>query len=196
MKTRAAAGTSLLETVFAVALTVTVMAIAVPQVLRGLDAARAGGAARDVAMRMNLARAMAVARSVNVGLRFELTATGYQYTVHEDGNGNGIRTSDVLRRIDPPIGGPERLPYLFKGVDFGVLPGLPAVDSSSDPPGTDPIKLGSSNILSFSPLGSCTSGSVYLLGRGGAQYVIKALGETGRIRVLKFDARTRKWTPV
>ncbi len=190
-----AAGTSLVELLFVVALMATLTAITVPQVLAGVDGARARGAARYIAMRMHLARSTAATRSEYVGIRFEQTGTGYQFSVYADGNSNGIRTTDLQSGADPRILGPERLPDQFSGVEFGVLADLPPVDSSSLPPAGDPIKFGAGNIASFSPIGSCTSGSVYVLGRGGAQYVVRALGETGRIRVLRFDARTGKWTP-
>ena len=72
---------------------------------------------------------------------------------------------------------------------------LPAVDAGGTPPGTDPIKLGSSNILTFTALGTSSSGSLYVRGRRNAQYVIRILGETGRVRVLKFDSRAQQWKP-
>lgn len=190
-----AAGYSILELLFVVALAVTLTAVAIPQVLAGVDGARARGAARYLATRFYDARSEAAARSTSVGLRFEPDGTGFRFTTYIDGNGNGIRTADIQRRIDPAMKGPERLRDQFAGVDFGVLPGLPAIDSSSDPPGSDPIRIGTSRIVSFSPIGSCTSGTVYLLGRNAQQYAVRLLGETGRIRVLRFDAGTGKWTP-
>ena len=189
------AGFSLLELLFAIGLAATVTAVAIPQVLAGVDAARTRGAARYLATRLQLARSTAVARSVSVGVRFEPNGGGYQFTAYADGNGNGIRTADIQRGIDAAVGGAERLAWGFSGVDVGVLPGLPAIDSSSDPPGSDPVKFGASSIVSFSPIGSCTSGTVYVLGRNRQQYAVRVLGETGRIRVWKFDGGTGKWTP-
>jgi hypothetical protein len=84
----------------------------------------------------------------------------------------------------------------FSGVDFSALPGLPPIDAGSTAPGADPIRLGRGNSISFTPLGTATSGSVYVLGRGGAQYAVRVFGETGRTRVLKFDPRLRSWRPL
>ena len=103
----------------------------------------------------------AVARSSDVALRFVQTADGYAYGVYVDGNGNGVRTADIQRGIDQQLMPLERLPGLFSGVDFGVLPGVPAVDSGSPPPGTDPIKLGSSNILTFTSIGTSSSRAAF-----------------------------------
>lgn len=193
---RSAAGVSIVELLFAIGLTATLTGMAVPQVLATIDAARACGAARHVAARMHLARSIAIAQRQNVGIRFEPAGANYQFTVYADGNGNGIRTADINGKIDRPIGEPERLADQFKDVEFGVVPDLPAVDPSSSAPGGDPIKLGSSHILSFSPVGSCSSGSVYILGRQRHQFVVRAFGDTGRIRVLRFEPRTGKWIPL
>ena len=78
-------------------------------------------------------------------------------------------------------------------MSFGVLPDLPPVDAGGAPPGTDPIKLGSGSLLTFSAQGTSSSGSVYIRGRGAAQYVIRVFGETGKVRILKYDANSRQW---
>ena len=64
------------------------------------------------------------------------------------------------------------------------------------PPGADPVKLGASNILTFTAIGSSSSGSLYVLGRSGAQYVIRIFGDSGKTRVLKFDRQTHHWKPL
>jgi hypothetical protein len=138
----------------------------------------------------------AVSRSANVAIRFVQAGTGYSYRVYTDADGDGVRTDDVTNGVDPPLGVAERLSDNFSGVDFGVLPGLPPVEAGSPAPGTDPIKLGSSNLLSYSSIGASSSGSLYIRGRGSAQYVIRVLGDTGRVRILKFDARLHQWKPL
>ena len=188
-------GYSLLEVTFALGVIATLSAVAGPQLLAGVDDVRAAGAVRYLSGRLQRARMEAVARSADVALQFAQTADGYSYAEYRDGNGNGIRTRDIQRGLDPQIAAAERLTDQFAGVDFGVLPGLPAVDAGSTPPGTDPIKLGSGNILTFTALGTSSSGSLYIRGRRNAQYVIRLSGETGRVRVLKFDVRVRQWLP-
>jgi len=73
--------------------------------------------------------------------------------------------------------------------------GRETVDPGGTPPGTNPIRLGSSSILTFTPLGTSSPGTLYVRGRRGIQYAIRILGETGKTRVLKFDPRTRRWKP-
>ena len=134
----------------------------------------------------------AVNRSTNAAMQFVSVGTGYSFSIYVDGNGDGVRTADIKNGIDRRLGEVERLPDNFAGVDFGLLPALPPVDSDSPPPGTDPIKLGSSTLLSYSSTGSSSSGSVYIRGRR-IQYVIRTLGDTGRTRVLKFDPQSGQW---
>ena len=186
-------GYSLLELMFAAALCVTAGAVAAPLLLTAVDDVRATGAVSYLSTRLQQARTEAVKRSADVGLRFIETPKGYAYAVYVDGNGNGVRTADIDRGDDRRIGPVEHLTDHFAGVDFGVLPGLPAVDAGSAVPGTDPIKLGSSSILTFTAAGTSSSGSLYLLGRRSLQYVVRVLGETGKTRVLKFDVRAHQW---
>jgi hypothetical protein len=136
----------------------------------------------------------AVTRSAMVGVQFTQTAAGYSYAVYVDGNRNGVLTRDIQRGIDRLITPAERLQDQFTGVEFGAIPGLPPVDSGGTAPGTDPIRLGSGNIASFSALGTASSGTVYIRSRRDAQYAVRIFGETGRTRMMKFEPRTRQWT--
>ena len=192
---RASAGYTLIEATFAIALGITLGAIASPQLLAAVDEARTAGGVRYMTTRLQQARMEAVVRSTDVGLQFVAVPGGFSYGVYVDGNGNGIRTTEIQRGVDRRIAAVEQLSDRVSGVEFGVLPGLPPVDAGSLAPGSDPIKLGASNILTFTPLGTSSSGSLYVLGRRSSQYVIRIVGETGKARVLKFDARTRQWKP-
>jgi type II secretion system GspH-like protein len=193
---RQACGYSVLEVLFASGLIVTLAAIAVPNVLAGLDEYRAAGAARYMSVRLQRARMEAVMRSRAVAVSFKRLSTGqYTFTVYVDGNRTGILASDIARNVDVDIGPPESLADTFAGIDFGVLPGVAAAESGSPPPGEDPIRLGGSNSVTFTPRGTASSGSLYLRGRR-AQYVIRIFGETGKTRVLRFDAATKQWKPL
>jgi type II secretory pathway pseudopilin PulG len=189
-------GYSLLELVFVMTLSITVSAAAVPQYLSGLDDTRATAATRYVAARLQRARMDAVTRSASVAIQFSSLSTGYAFGVYADGNRNGVLTYDIQHGVDRPLGAVEHLSDQFPGVDFGVLPGLPAIDSGSSPPGSDPIHLGSGSLASFSSAGTSSSGTLYLRSRGGAQFAIRIFGETGRTRLLKFDRNSWVWRPL
>ena len=186
-------GYTIVELLFVLGMVATLSSVAVPQVLAGLDDFRTAGAARHISARLQRARMDAVARSADVGLLVTSTAGGYSYAVYLDGNRNGVRATDIQRGTDTRLVPPERLPDQFPGVDFGAIPGIPAVDPGSTAPGTDPIRLGSSNMATFAASGTSSSGSLYIRGRRNAQYVVRIYGQTGKTRILKFDARSRQW---
>lgn len=190
------AGYSLVELAFVMGTIATVGGMAVPQVLSSLDHYRTTGAARYFSTKLQWTRMEAVVRSREVAVQIVRIDGEYVYSVFVDGDGDGVRTRDIRSGMDWRLSDPEKLPTGFPGVDFGVLPGLPSVDGGSAPPGTDPIKLGASELLSFSASGTSSSGSVYIRGRRQTQYVIRVFGVTGKTRVLRFSPGTRQWTPL
>ena len=189
-------GSTLLEMLFVSALAATLGGIAVPQTLAALDDIRAAGAARYVSGRLQRARMEAVLRSAEVAIKYTQTAGGYSYAVYVDGNRNGVRGADITTNVDRQILPDEKLTDFFKGVDFGALPSLPPVDSGGTAPGSDPIRLGSSDMASFSARGTSSTGTLYIRGQGSSQYAVRLYGETGKTRILKFDPRLRRWNPL
>jgi type II secretory pathway pseudopilin PulG len=183
-------GITLLELVFVVSVTVVIAGVAVPLTGDALDEARTGAAARYLAGQIVSSRMDAVNRSRCVALRFEASTPDYRVARYVDGNGNGVRTAEV-GRIDPIDGVPKRIGDDFPNVRFGLAEGLPDVDGVRGT-GTDGVRIGSARILTMSPDGTATSGTLYLEGRR-AQYAVRVLGATGRTRVLKYDSGQRTW---
>jgi hypothetical protein len=173
----------------------TLTATAVPQGLRTLDDFRTRSAARYLAQRAIDARFAAIKRSTVTGLRFETASPDYRITAVVDGNGNGLRTSDIQRGIDRTLTEPERLDAHFAGVAFGILAGVPDADGQPAN-GADGVRLGTSKLLSMNPDGTASSGTLYVHGKDRTQYAVRVLGTTGRVRVLKFDFVKGRWGDV
>jgi hypothetical protein len=190
------AGVCLIDVLAATGLIVTLSVIALPNIMAAVDDFRTAGAARYLSTSLYRIRMEAVARTASTALRFEHAGPTYRYSVVVDGNRNGVLARDIERGIDVEIRAPEQLSDRFTGVDFGALPELPPVDPSSSPPGADPIRIGTSNMITFTPRGSSTPGSLYVRGARNAQYAIRVFGDTGRTRVLKFDPARRVWRPL
>jgi len=191
---RPASGFTLIEILLTAALVVTLATIALPVFARALEAHRAHAAARYLSGRFALARIEAVRRSRRVGLQFDGDASDAAWTTYVDGNANGIRSLDIARGIDTVLRPAERLTDLFPGVVFGLQPSVPEVDAQAAGTGErDPIRIGSSQIVTFTPIGTATSGTIYLHGRGITQYAVRILGVTGRTRVMWFDPGNREW---
>ena len=185
-------GFTILELLFALAIAGTLTTIAVPQGLRALDEFRTRAAARYLAQRLSDARLGAIKRSLAQGLRFEAADPDYLITTVVDGNANGLRTSDIQRGIDRTLTQPDVLGSHFQDVAFGILDGVPDADGQPAN-GTDGVRVGASKLLAMNPDGTSSSGTLYVHGRDRAQYAVRVLGVTGRVRVLKFDHLRRRW---
>ena len=187
---------SLIELLFALGLAATIGAVSLPQALMAIDDARAVGAARYLATRLQRTRMEAIVRNSSVALRVTWTESAYWLDELVDGDGDGVLSRDIRSGIDTLVSPKERIGDRFPGVTFGTLPGLPPIDVVSPAPGADPVRLGSSDMAVFTPMGTATSGSLYLLGRRDLQLAVRIYGETGKTRILRFHARTRQWTPL
>lgn len=187
---------SLIDLLFALGLAATLGAISIPQTLTSIDEMRTAAAARSVAANLQRARLAAIMRNRSTAVLFTGSGAASEEAIFVDGNRNGVLTRDIRDGLDLPLGQPLRLADRFGGSGFGALPGLPAVDPGGTPPGSDPIRLGASSLAVFTPLGTASSGTVYLVGRGGAQFAVRVFGETGRTRVLKFLPASGQWVPI
>jgi type II secretory pathway pseudopilin PulG len=145
------AGYSLVELIFVVGVVAVMAAAAIPQSIAALDRSRTKAAARHLAAWVALARMEAVKRGVYVALCFGGSGLSTSLSMFADGNGNGVRTRDIQRRIDRRIDSRVRLFDQFPGVQY------------------EDVRIGSSTLLSISPLGTATSGTLYLRGRDGTR---------------------------
>jgi len=176
-------GFTLIDLLFLLALLTVVAAIAVPQLLASLNRQRAWAAARYLAARMAAARTYAVTRSATVALRFRPSPGDVTFQMFVDDNHNGVRTLDIASRVDRPIDTPVRLSDLFPGVAIGA----------SAEVGTDAVRIGATDLLSFTPHGTATPGTIYVRGRDGLQLAVRVTGATARTRVLRYVPHTRQW---
>lgn len=170
----------------------------VPPILDASRRLRLATAAAEVSRVLHLARSHAVRHSAHVGVRFSPDpATGrVTWTLYRDGDGDGVRSPDVARGIDPPVGPAERtLAHFGRGVRFG----FPRTRPLRDPGGRrltrldDPIRFNRSDIASFGPTGTATPGSLYLTAHRGTLACVRVTSRTGRIRVMVRDPQTGRW---
>jgi len=173
------------------ALIVLLASIAWPLLADPIDASRARQAAAFLESTLRRARQEAVTRAAYVALVFDSSDGRWTMRLCVDGNGNGVRRAEFSRAKDRCFDGPFDVAALFPGVQIGVDASLP--DPDGGPGSSYPIKLGSSNMASFSATGSSSSGTVYLRSPKGNQYAVRLSGVTGRARLLKYDTGNHVW---
>ena len=131
------------------------------------------------------ARSQAVRGNVQTAIRFEQDSDGtWDYSVYVDGDYDGVRSRDIDRGIDVRVAGPHLLRSGAPGVRIGIRPGvskIPPQRGTLDP--ADPIHFGRSNMVSFSPLGTASPGTLYLAGKF-LQGAVRVNGTTARVRTL------------
>lgn len=191
MYTRQSRGFTVVELLFAIALGVTVAALAIPIGGYALDDMRTRGAARYLAGRVAAVRFGAVNRSRATALRFVAASRDYTFAAFVDGNGNGVRTIDIQSGIDTPLGSARQLGSDFRAVHFGLALDIPDVDGARNST-SDGVRIGTARILTIGPDGTATSGTLYVQGVR-AQYAVRVLAATGRTRVLKYEPGSRSW---
>jgi len=177
----------------ALAVLLMLASLVAPATAEVIDAGRARQAAGLFASRFRLARLQAAASTRSVALVFDQTGGRWTFRVCVDGNGNGVRRTDVTSGDDPCREGPLDVAHLVPGVSIGVDPRLP--DPSGGPGSGDPVRFGVSDVLSFSPAGTCTAGTLFLQSKNGTQYAIRISNVTTRTRMLRYEPALGSWVP-
>ena len=187
------AGWSLVELVMVLGVSLVVAALALAAFAPLGAHARAIGAARGLAARLQHERLDAMRTGRACGLSFADDGGVVAFTRVTDGNGNGLRSAEIADGTDPARAPRARLSDDFAGVRFAIVDDVPAIDGGSPlAAGSDPIRLGGA-VLAFSPGGTGTSGTLYLASAEGRQFAVRVLGATGRVRVFEFDRAAGRW---
>jgi hypothetical protein len=191
-----ARGLALVDIVCGVAITLVMAAIAVPVVGATLDRERTIVGTNWLAGQAQRAKAEAVRQGRTVAIKLALAGGRTRVQLFADGNGNGVLQKDIDRGLDPPITVAEWLDDHARQVSLGLNQDVP------DPSGTellsrggDPLRIGPTTLVAFSPTGTSTSGTLYVSAATGPQMAIRLYGATSRVRVLMFLPHVGRWQP-
>ena len=146
--------------------------------------------AREMLALLESCRWKAVNERTYAGAIVEDVESIYKVSLYLDGNGNGIHTADVQSGKDSKFRGPFPLNKASGDIGTGILnDSIPQI-----PPKkgfliqNDPVQFGKSNIISFSPMGDSSSGTLYLACRSQQQmFAIVVYGATSRFRLWKYS---------
>lgn len=189
-----ARGYTLIETICAAALCAVTGAIAVPVIGGTLDRERTIIGAQFLAGQLQRARLEALKRARTVAVHVALVGERTSIQLFADGDGDGVRQHDVDDGIDPPLTPQEFVDDRSRGVSLRINQTVADIGGAGNlAAGDDPLRIGNTALLAFSPVGSATSGTLYIAGHRGPQMAIRVFGGTGRVRVMTFDAQARQW---
>jgi hypothetical protein len=185
----------LFELLLALTVIAWMLCIATPGVLQLRQEVSLRSAVHEASVAFYLARSYAISKNRNVGLKFRKNGDRYEWALYADGNGNGVRTAEIASGVDRYLG----LSFPWSRND--VLPGIMTGTRVPDPSGgyldriEDPIRFNSSDICSFSAMGECTPGSVYLWDARDGMAVLRVFGGTAKLRCLYYRRGERGWKP-
>jgi len=190
-------GHSLAEILVVLALAAVSLGITLPALGRARSRAAAGAAARRIATLLQAQRWRSVTVGKTHGLLFDRDDRGWTWFEVRDGNRNGLRTREIRNGTDPILSGPHRLDDSTPGARPGFPPGgpfpeIPPRSGGIDPVG-DPIRFGSSNLVSFGPLGTASSGRIYVTDGRSELYAVVLFGQTSRVRIWRLDPESKQW---
>ncbi len=184
-------GFTLVEALVAVAVILAMAAAAVPAFRPMFADAHLLGAGRQFKSQFRLACSTAVRSGVYTGIRFERREDGtVWYAVYRDEDGDGVRSNDIADGRDTLVSGPFPLSGGAPGVSVAITPGIPALPPEHGLLSGDPVRFGSSDILSFSPFGTATPGTFYLAGDA-SQAAVRVTGGNARVRLMVW--RGGRW---
>jgi prepilin-type N-terminal cleavage/methylation domain-containing protein len=188
-------GFTLLEIVVVVAIIGVIALCAVPSFANYRRRASIIAAADELRGIFRLVRSRAIARNRNAGVKFTQTNKGeWQYTIYDDGNGDGVRNADINSGVDRRVSGPSIVMPSFHLATIGLLP-IVVKDPDGDKlqPTASAVQFGRSTIASFSPTGSGTPGSIYLIDGAGQLFCARVYGPSGKVRLLRWNPVPGKW---
>ncbi len=169
-------------------------AVAVPVIGGTLDRERIIIGTQFVAGQLQRARLEALKRARTVAVRLAIADDRTIIQLFVDGDGDGVRQVDIDFGIDPALTPEGFLDDHARDVSLRINQTVMDIGGAGElAAGEDPLRIGNTSLLAFSPLGSATSGTLYIAGHRGPQMAIRVFGGTGRVRVMTFDARTRQW---
>jgi len=188
-------GYSVAELVAVLAIAAALTALVAPGLFQLSAAQAVRSSAAEVRAALFLARALAIKRSRNVGVKFSRNGNRYEWALYGDGNGNGVRTAEIANGVDPSLG--ITMQWSRNDVLPGIMKGIPVPDPGS--PGNyldrpdDPIRFNASDICSFSALGESTPGSIYLWDGRDRMAVVRVYGRTAKVRTLFYRRGEKEW---
>jgi len=188
-------GSSLIDALTSLAVFATLTLITIPPMDSLRREAALERAVANVSGLIVRGRSLAVVRGRATALVFEHSAGGWRCFLASDGDGDGVHRDDIRRGRDSIDG--EVLQLSSGPAGPGILSGIPVPDPSGKgrlrgDPG-DPIRAGRGDIITLSPAGTATPGSLFFSDGRRRMRVLRIYGATARVRQMIWRRGWRRW---
>ena len=189
-------GMSLIEALLVLVVMTIIITATLPDLAEIRGAAALGAASSRLKGLLFRCRAYAIMNARATAVVFEHREDGsWRCFIAVDGDGDGIRTRDIHRLIDPVVG--EVLHLDGGGAGLGILQD----EFVPDPSGRgrlrgdlgDPVRAGRGNIITFTPRSTATPASIYLTDHRARMRVLRVYGGTGRVISRVWRSGWPKW---
>lgn len=193
-RSRPQRGVALVDLIVATAVFAVLTGISLPTIDALRDRAQVRAAAMHLAAQFQSTRSEALSRNVCLAFRVSEDRGRYTLTLYADGDGDGVSELDIDAGTDIQLSPGASIDQHFQGVLLNVPADVPEIDGGGRlRAGSAPVRIGRSRLITFTPLGNTTSGTLYLSAGAGTQAAVRLLGATGRIRALWFDSASQIW---
>jgi len=169
----------------------------IPMILKTLHRLTLRSAAQQVQAALVDVRSQAVRLHVGRAARFEPNDGDWSYTVYEDGDDDGVLSTDIVSGVDRVVQPlrPLDLPLTSSWIGLPAG-GIPDPDTGAWVAGTaTPLNFNRSSMCSFSKDGTGTPGSIYITNASGAAAVVRSSGSGGDIHTLYWWPGDAAWRP-
>jgi prepilin-type N-terminal cleavage/methylation domain-containing protein len=184
-------GFSLPELLVVLGIASTLVLIAIPAVSTALHRATLQAAAVHVLAILTDTQSEAEMEGRALGIRFTQAGGQWSYAVYADGNGNGIRSSEIAAGTDRLVLPQRALFPAGSQVHPGFAEGITDIDTGQPfSPGASPITFG---ICTFAPGMTTSPGSIYLTDGSSVGIMVRCSGSSGRIRILHYNDIVAGW---
>lgn len=198
MKTKTQNGFTLLELLVVIALVGILVVFSAPDLAGAQRRREFENFARDVLGVLETCRWRAMNEGRYAGAVIRPSGSKYSAAVYLDGNNNGIRMQDIDNGVDAPFQNPMVMERALGDVETGYLSApVPQIPPKSGiiTDTSDPVRFGKSDIISFSPHGDSSSGTLYLVCHSQKEmFALVLYGATARFTV--WHLKSNQWQTV
>ena len=178
-------GQSLMELMVATAIVGVMLTTVTASLGQSRDRIALAAATAEMRSILHRVRMLAIARDRNVGVRFQNEGAVWTYTIHEDGDGDGVRNDDILRGTDRLI--ERRRTFQHPPARIGVPAGrVPDPLSGGILSSRAAVRFSNSSLCSFSKRGEASNGSVVLTD-GKRATIVQVRGRSAVVAVWRWN---------